>query len=121
MTGAALAGMTARGFPLRSAVGGEAARSPPWASVSCWVDLFLGPFPSAAPDWFYGKIMKNESIELTGKMLLDVVNEGEIDLGHLHETGVVGVPAASARDAAAPVRPYDHPCIRRRARRNSPA
>ncbi|MFK8110942.1 MAG: hypothetical protein AB8B91_02000 [Rubripirellula sp.] len=34
--------------------------------------------------------MKNEFIELTGKTLLDVVNEGEIDLGQLHEAGVVG-------------------------------
>ncbi len=29
-------------------------------------------------------------IELTGKTLLDVVNEGEIDLGELHRAGVVG-------------------------------
>ena len=29
-------------------------------------------------------------IELTGKTLLDVVNEGEIDIGELHRAGVVG-------------------------------
>tara|TARA_R110002111_G_scaffold229407_1_gene290659 strand:- start:239 stop:466 length:228 start_codon:yes stop_codon:yes gene_type:complete len=29
-------------------------------------------------------------IELTGKTLLDVVNEGEIDLRELHDSGVVG-------------------------------
>lgn len=29
-------------------------------------------------------------IELTGKTLLDVVNEGEIDLGELHRAGVNG-------------------------------
>ncbi len=29
-------------------------------------------------------------IELTGKTLLDVVNEGEIDFGELHGAGVVG-------------------------------
>jgi len=29
-------------------------------------------------------------IELTGKTLLDVVNEGEVDLGELHRSGVVG-------------------------------
>ena len=29
-------------------------------------------------------------IELTGKSLLDVVNEGEIDLGELHRAGVSG-------------------------------
>jgi hypothetical protein len=29
-------------------------------------------------------------IELTGKTLLDVVNEGEIDLRQLHEAGVTG-------------------------------
>lgn len=29
-------------------------------------------------------------IELTGKTLLDVVNEGEVDLGELHRAGVVG-------------------------------
>jgi hypothetical protein len=34
--------------------------------------------------------MKNEFIELTGKTLLDVVNEGEVDLGQLHKSGVVG-------------------------------
>jgi len=37
-----------------------------------------------------GNIMKNEFIELTGKTLLDVVNEGEVDLGQLHDAGVVG-------------------------------
>src|SRR6056297_2690409 len=31
-----------------------------------------------------------EFIELTGKTLLDVVNEGEIDLGQLHDAGVKG-------------------------------
>ncbi|TWT52810.1 hypothetical protein Pla22_04380 [Rubripirellula amarantea] len=31
-----------------------------------------------------------EFIELTGKTLLDVVNEGEIDLKQLHDAGVVG-------------------------------
>ncbi|MEL7264142.1 MAG: hypothetical protein AAFN70_13095 [Planctomycetota bacterium] len=29
-------------------------------------------------------------IELTGKTLLDVVNEGELDLGQLRKAGVVG-------------------------------
>lgn len=29
-------------------------------------------------------------IELSGKTLLDVVNEGEIDLKQLHDAGVVG-------------------------------
>jgi len=29
-------------------------------------------------------------IELTGKTLLEVVNEGEIDLKELHESGVTG-------------------------------
>ncbi len=29
-------------------------------------------------------------IELTGKTLLDVVNEGEIDLAQLHSAGVIG-------------------------------
>ncbi len=29
-------------------------------------------------------------IELTGKTLLDVVNEGEVDLAELHGAGVVG-------------------------------
>lgn len=29
-------------------------------------------------------------IELTGKTLLDLINEGEIDLGELHRAGVVG-------------------------------
>jgi hypothetical protein len=29
-------------------------------------------------------------IELTGKTLLDVVNEGEVDIGELHRAGVVG-------------------------------
>ena len=29
-------------------------------------------------------------IELTGKTLLDVVNEGEVDLGELHSSGVIG-------------------------------
>ena len=34
--------------------------------------------------------MKNEFIELTGKTLLDVVNEGEIDFKQLHDAGVNG-------------------------------
>jgi hypothetical protein len=34
--------------------------------------------------------MRNQFIELTGKTLLDVVNEGEIDLGELHKAGVTG-------------------------------
>ena len=34
--------------------------------------------------------MKNEFIELTGKTLLDVVNEGEIDFKQLHDAGVTG-------------------------------
>lgn len=34
--------------------------------------------------------MRNQFIELTGKTLLDVVNEGEIDLKQLHDSGVVG-------------------------------
>lgn len=29
-------------------------------------------------------------IELTGKTLLDVINEGEIDMGQLHRSGVNG-------------------------------
>ncbi|MEM9367212.1 MAG: hypothetical protein AAGD07_14570 [Planctomycetota bacterium] len=29
-------------------------------------------------------------IELTGKTLLDVINEGEIDMGELHKAGVRG-------------------------------
>lgn len=29
-------------------------------------------------------------IELTGKTLLDVVNEGEVDMGELHKSGVRG-------------------------------
>ncbi|TWT88016.1 hypothetical protein [Neorhodopirellula pilleata] len=29
-------------------------------------------------------------IELTGKTLLDVINEGEIDMGQLHRAGVNG-------------------------------
>jgi len=29
-------------------------------------------------------------IELTGKTLLDVINEGEIDMGELHRAGVNG-------------------------------
>lgn len=31
-----------------------------------------------------------EFIELTGKTLLDVVNEGEIDFKQLHDAGVIG-------------------------------
>ena len=31
---------------------------------------------------------EKQFIELTGKTLLDVVNEGEIDFGQLHESGV---------------------------------
>lgn len=34
--------------------------------------------------------MKNEFIELTGKTLLDIVNEGEIDFKELHDAGVTG-------------------------------
>ena len=34
--------------------------------------------------------MSHEFIELTGKTLLDVVNEGEIDLKQLHDAGVTG-------------------------------
>lgn len=34
--------------------------------------------------------MKTQFIELTGKTLLDVVNEGEIDLKQLHDAGVNG-------------------------------
>lgn len=34
--------------------------------------------------------MKTRFIELTGKTLLDVVNEGEIDLKQLHDAGVNG-------------------------------
>ena len=34
--------------------------------------------------------MKTQFIELTGKTLLDVVNEGEIDFKQLHDAGVVG-------------------------------
>ena len=38
----------------------------------------------------YDNQMRSEFIELTGKTLLDVVNEGEVDLGQLHEAGVTG-------------------------------
>jgi len=46
-------------------------------------------------NYFYLRERKKELstmpfIELTGKTLLDVVNEGEIDLGELHGAGVVG-------------------------------
>jgi len=34
--------------------------------------------------------MSHEFIELTGKTLLDVVNEGEIDLKQLRDSGVTG-------------------------------
>ena len=34
--------------------------------------------------------MTKHFIELTGKTLLDIVNEGEIDLKQLHDAGVVG-------------------------------
>lgn len=34
--------------------------------------------------------MKKQFIELTGKTLLDIVNEGEIDLKQLHDSGVTG-------------------------------
>jgi len=34
--------------------------------------------------------MKNQFIELSGKTLLDVVNEGEVDIGQLHQSGVTG-------------------------------
>lgn len=34
--------------------------------------------------------MRNEFIELTGKTLLDVVNEGEVDFAQLHSSGVKG-------------------------------
>lgn len=34
--------------------------------------------------------MNEHFIELTGKTLLDVVNEGEVDLKQLHDAGVVG-------------------------------
>jgi len=34
--------------------------------------------------------MKNQFIELTGKTLLDIVNEGEIDFKELHDAGVTG-------------------------------
>lgn len=34
--------------------------------------------------------MSQEFIELTGKTLLDVVNEGEIDFKQLHDAGVTG-------------------------------
>ena len=34
--------------------------------------------------------MKMQFIELTGKTLLDIVNEGEIDLQQLHAAGVTG-------------------------------
>lgn len=33
---------------------------------------------------------KLQFIELTGKTLLDVVNEGEIDLKQMHDSGVTG-------------------------------
>ena len=34
--------------------------------------------------------MSNQFIELTGKTLLDIVNEGEIDFKQLHDAGVKG-------------------------------
>lgn len=34
--------------------------------------------------------MNHQFIELTGKTLLDVVNEGEIDFKQLHDAGVTG-------------------------------
>lgn len=34
--------------------------------------------------------MKTQFIEITGKTLLDVVNEGEVDLKQLHSAGVTG-------------------------------
>ena len=34
--------------------------------------------------------MRTQFIELTGKTLLDVVNEGEIDFKQLHDAGVRG-------------------------------
>lgn len=34
--------------------------------------------------------MQKQFIELTGKTLLDVVNEGEIDFKQLHDAGVTG-------------------------------
>jgi hypothetical protein len=34
--------------------------------------------------------MKMQFIELTGKTLLDVVNEGEVDFKQLHDAGVNG-------------------------------
>ncbi len=37
-----------------------------------------------------GKDMNKQFIELTGKTLLDVVNEGEVDFKQLHEAGVRG-------------------------------
>jgi phage protein U len=39
---------------------------------------------------YFGTRMKHEFIELTGKTLLEVVNEGEIDLKQLHQAGVKG-------------------------------
>lgn len=33
---------------------------------------------------------RNEFIELTGKTLVDLVNDGEIDAGELHRAGVTG-------------------------------
>ncbi|GAG19103.1 unnamed protein product [marine sediment metagenome] len=37
-----------------------------------------------------GTGMKMQFIELTGKTLLDVVNEGEVDFKQLHDAGVIG-------------------------------
>ena len=37
-----------------------------------------------------GSDMRTQFIELTGKTLLDVVNEGEIDFKQLHDAGVRG-------------------------------
>ncbi len=34
--------------------------------------------------------MRPAYIEITGKTLLDLVNDGEIDIGELHRMGVVG-------------------------------
>lgn len=33
---------------------------------------------------------RTEFIELTGKTLVDLVNDGEIDIGELHRAGVTG-------------------------------
>lgn len=48
-------------------------------------------------------------IEMTGKTLVDIVNEGEIDIGELHRAGVTG-------DSILRVNPHGEIELRRRDR-----